>query len=105
MSDIALVRVTFGDAVEAERIADVVIGERLAACANIDAPCRSIYRWQGQVERGSEVVALFKTSIECAQPLASRIAALHGYDLPAIETWPAAVAREVFDWVRESTGD
>ena len=59
---IATVYALFADAAEAERIAETVVTERLAACANILAPCRSIYRWQGVVERAEEVPALFKTA-------------------------------------------
>ena len=104
MSDIALLWSTFADAGEAERVAGAVLAERLAACVNILAPCTSIYRWQGEVERGSEVPALFKTTPELAERLRERIAALHGYDLPVIEAWPASASAAVFDWVTLETG-
>ncbi|VXC74415.1 divalent-cation tolerance protein CutA [Sphingomonas sp. AX6] len=103
MTDIAIVRVTFADWTEAERIAEVVIDEQLAACVNVEHRCRSIYRWQGKVERSVELPALFKTTLALAQPLADRIAALHGHDLPAIEIWPVAVAVEIADWVATET--
>lgn len=94
----------FADAAEAERIAETVIAERLAACANILAPCRSIYRWGGAVERADEVPALFKT----ARPteLVARIAALHSYDVPAIVVWPVEAAwPDYAAWVRAESGD
>ena len=47
----------FADADEAERIGRTVVEERLAACVNILGPCRSIYRWQGEVETADEVAA------------------------------------------------
>jgi periplasmic divalent cation tolerance protein len=40
----------FANAEEAERIGRTVIDERLAACVNILAPVRSIYRWKGEIE-------------------------------------------------------
>ena len=103
MSDVALVHATFADAAEAERIGRAMVEERLAACVNLLGPCTSIYRWQGAVEAAAEHRALFKTTPELARELADRIAALHGYDLPAIEIWPAAAGDPVADWVREST--
>jgi len=103
VSDIALVRATFADWAEAERIAEQVIDERLAACANVEQRCRSVYRWQGKVEHGVELPALFKTTLALAQPLADRIAALHSYDLPAIEIWPVAVSPAIADWVAAET--
>jgi periplasmic divalent cation tolerance protein len=104
MSEIALLWSTFADAAEAERVAAAVVGERLAACANVLAPCTSIYRWQGAVERGSEVPVLFKTTPMLARRLRDRIAELHGYDLPVIETWLAATSPAVSDWIAAETG-
>jgi len=104
MSDIALLYVTFPDRAEAARIAEIVLSERLAACVNILAPCMSIYRWQGAIERSEEVPALFKTSLQLGGRLRSRVEALHPYDLPVIETWPVAASIPVRGWVAAETG-
>lgn len=104
MSGISLLWSTFPTAAEAERVAESVIEERLAACVNILAPCMSIYRWRGKVESGSEVPALFKTTSDLAEALRVRIAALHSYDLPVIEAWPVHAAPEIRDWVAAETG-
>ena len=104
VDNIALLWATFADADEAERVAETVLAEQLAVCVNILAPCTSIYRWQGKVERGAEVPALFKTSRARAERLRLRIAELHSYDLPVIETWPARAGAAVFDWVTTETG-
>lgn len=93
----------FASAAEATRIAETVVGERLAACANILAPCASIYRWQGAIARAEEVPAIFKTAR--ADALVARIAALHSYDVPAIVVWPVAAAwPEYADWVAAESG-
>lgn len=84
----ATVYAVFASADEAERIGRMMIEERLAACVNILAPCRSIYRWNGAIESAEEVPALFKTTR--ADALIARIAALHSYDVPAAVTWPIA---------------
>ena len=99
---IATVYAVFADAAEAERIAETVVTERLAACANILAPCRSVFRWEGAVERVEEVPALFKT----AQPeaLIARIATLHSYDVPAAVAWRIEEAHPPYAaWVRENS--
>ena len=90
MSGIVTVYATFGDADEADRIARILIEERLAACANLLSPCRSIYRWQGAVEEAQELPALFKTRADLAPALIARIAELHSYDVPAAVAWPIA---------------
>ena len=98
---IVSVYAVFADADEARRIATVAIGERLAACANIFAPCRSIYRWQGAVEEADEVPALFKARADKADALVARIAELHSYEVPAITIWPIDRALGAYaDWVK-----
>ena len=74
----------FANAEEAERIGRQMVEERLAACVNILAPCRSIYRWQGAVETAEEVPAIFKTSAAQADNLIARIASLHSYAVPCV---------------------
>ncbi len=94
----------FANAEEAERIGRLLVEERLAACVNILAPCRSIYRWQGKVESADEVPAIFKTSALMADALIARIAVLHSYDVPAIAVWP--IAKLLVDyaaWVERET--
>jgi periplasmic divalent cation tolerance protein len=82
------VYVTFADTEEAERIGRLLIEERLAACINILAPCRSIYRWQDAVETADEVPAILKSTSDCVDQLIARIAELHSYAIPAIAVWP-----------------
>lgn len=103
MSDVALLHVTFADLGEAERIGRAMVEARLAACVNLLGPCTSIYRWQDKVETATEYRALFKTTPELARELADRIAALHSYDLPAVEIWPVAGGDAVAAWVDAAT--
>jgi len=95
----------FGDAGEAERIGRVVIEERLAACINILAPCRSIYRWEGKIEKADEVPAIFKTTAEAADALIARISGLHSYDVPCIAVWPIdKLLLSYAEWVEQNVG-
>lgn len=106
MTGIASVYAVFADAGEAERIARIVVEERLAACANILGPCRSIYRWQGKIEEADEVAAIFKTSEGAAPRLVMRIAALHSYEVPAITVWPIKEAPAAYAlWVAEAVSE
>lgn len=107
MTDIVTVYATFAEEDEAARIARTLVEERLAACANILGPCRSIYRWKGKVEDAEEVAVLFKTTAGGAEALIARLAALHSYDVPAAVVWPIAAALEAYaGWVAESvTGE
>ena len=49
MTDALLVLTTLPTADAAAQFAKAVVGERLAACANILPALRSIYRWEGKV--------------------------------------------------------
>jgi len=94
---------TFANAEEAERVGRQVVEERLAACINILAPCRSIYRWQDKVEIAQETPAILKTTAVAADSLIARIAELHSYEVPAITQWPVDQAAKGFsEWVESS---
>ncbi|RHW18498.1 divalent-cation tolerance protein CutA [Sphingomonas gilva] len=105
MTDLALVYAVFADAAEAERIAALTVEERLAACANILGPIRSIYRWRGEIERADEIAVLFKTDAAHVAALRDRIAGLHSYDLPAIVDWPASASAAYAGWVADGLLD
>jgi len=95
----------FANMDEAERIGRLVVEERLAACVNMLGPVRSIYRWQGTVETADEIAGIFKTTEESADPLITRIAALHSYDVPCVVTWPIdKILAGYADWVDKSVG-
>jgi periplasmic divalent cation tolerance protein len=95
----------FADVDEAERIGRTVVEERLAACINVMAPCRSIYRWDGAVETANEVPAILKTTSKAADALISRIVSLHSYDVPCITVWPIhELLGSYAEWVERSVG-
>ena len=105
MTGIVSVYAVFADADEAARIGRIAVEERLAACVNILAPCRSIYRWRSGIEEAQEIPAIFKTRAERAQTLIARIAELHSDDVPAAVAWPVETALPAYGrWVMEETG-
>ena len=100
---IVSVYAVFANAQEAEHIGRTVIEQRLAACINILAACRSIYRWEGAIQTAEEVPAILKTHSWQADELIERIAALHSYDTPCIAVMPIEkLLRRYADWVEDS---
>ncbi len=83
-----LVLTNLPDRAAAERIADELIGRRLAACVNILAPCRSVYRWKGAVQHDEEHPMLIKTAAERYPALEQALRAAHPYELPEIIAVP-----------------
>lgn len=102
---IVTVYAVFGDRAEAERIGQITIEERLAACVNILGSVQSIYRWEGEIRAGEEVAAIFKTTERQANALISRIAGLHSYEVPCVVSYPIDQVRADYQaWVEESVG-
>jgi periplasmic divalent cation tolerance protein len=102
LAEIVTVYATFGSEEEARRIGRILVEEGLAACANVLAPCHSIYRWQGKLEEAAEHPALFKTRQDRAAALMARLVELHSYDVPAAVVWPIAGALPAYAaWVAE----
>ena len=83
-----LVLTNLPDRASAERLAEHLVEQRLAACVNILAPCRSVYRWDGALQREEEHPVLIKTSAERYPDLEKAIRAGHPYELPEIISVP-----------------
>ena len=78
-----IVLVTCGSRREARKIAQAVVGARLAACVNvICAPVESIYRWKGKVEAAKEFLLVIKTTAKRVDALQNEVARLHSYEVP-----------------------
>jgi len=95
---------TCPDVGSATRIADTLVGERLAACVNIVPAVRSVYRWEGRIERADEVLLMIKTTAARLESLQQRIAALHPYELPeviAVEAVGGSPA--ILDWIHQQS--
>lgn len=83
-----LVLTNLPDQAAADALATALVAERLAACVNLLAPCRSVYRWRGAVESASEVPLLIKTTVARYPALEAAIRARHPYELPEIVAVP-----------------
>lgn len=96
--------VTAGSLEEAELIAKALVGERLAACANIMSPIRSIYRWKDEVQNDLEHLMIIKTRATLISKVEERVKELHTYEVPEVIALPIiAGAKSYLDWIFEST--
>ena len=68
---------------EAEKIAETLITEKLAACVNY-FQVNSIYTWEGKVVKDSEYALLCKTRKENFNKIKKRVKEIHSYKVPAI---------------------
>ncbi len=98
-----LVLCTVPDRDSAERIAETLVAEQLAACINIIPGISSVYRWKGKLEKDEELLLFIKTSQGAYHALEQRIRALHPYELPEIIAVPIQTGQEDYTrWIESN---
>jgi periplasmic divalent cation tolerance protein len=97
---------TCPDRAVANRIADALVRERLAACVNQIPGLTSVFEWEGKIEHDSEVLLLIKTPESRFDSLAERLRALHPYELPELIATPITRGLpEYLKWVHQCASD
>lgn len=106
MSEFLQVLTTAGSRKEAEQIAVALVDRRLAGCVQVVGPVRSIYRWQGEVERAEEWLCLAKTTRAQWPAVEAAIRELHSYECPeVIATAIEAGSAKYLEWLGEQVGE
>jgi len=107
MERAVFVYTTYPSIVEAERAGRALLERRLAACVNILPGMVSFYWWQGQIDRGDEVVMIIKTRAGLAEPVRAAVKQMHSYTTPAILVLPVeAIDPDYHAWiVAEASGE
>ena len=96
--------VTVPSSTLAQQIAETVVSEHLAACANIIPGMKSIYRWQDKIEQREEVVLVLKTQEKLFPALEARVKALHSDETPCIVALPVIAGNAGFlQWIETET--
>jgi len=97
---------TCPDAASAQKLAETLVGERLAACVNRLPGVLSTYRWRGEVSTGGEELLLIKTTAPRFEALKARVLELHPYELPELVALPMELGHAAYmDWVRANVAD
>ncbi|RZI46338.1 divalent-cation tolerance protein CutA [Rickettsiales endosymbiont of Peranema trichophorum] len=91
---------------EAVRIAEHLVGSRLAGCVNIIDNVTSIYRWNDTIERSQECLLIAKTTKELVKAASDDICKIHSYTTPCIAEISLSGLNEVFgQWLIGALGD
>ena len=99
-----LILTNLPDLASAEKLARTLVDNRAAACVNVLAPCRSIYRWQGAVEEGDEIPLLIKTSTVNYARVEEIVRTHHPYDVPELIAIPITHGLPAYlDWLATET--
>ncbi len=100
----SFVYITCANPAEADNIGEIIVERRLAACVNIMDGMRSMYWWEGKVEKNNETVVIAKTKTSLVHELTEAVKAMHGYDVPCIVAMPIEGGNPDFlAWIREET--
>lgn len=103
-NEVLLVITNLPDRVTAERVAETLVTQRVAACVNVLAECRSVYRWESKLEHATEVPLLIKTSRGAYPELEEALRKAHPYELPEIVAVPVAAGLpDYLNWVVQET--
>jgi periplasmic divalent cation tolerance protein len=104
MSQPIVVFVTCGSEEEGLKIANALVEEHLAACANLISPIRSIYRWEGKIWDEKEWLLIIKTQKDRFEELEKKVRSLHSYSVPEIISLPVVKGSSAYlNWIRENT--
>jgi len=104
MSELILVRITCPSRRVAEDIAEVALEHRLAACANLEGPVSSTYRWKGVIEQSFEFILWLKAPEANWAKIDALVQRVHPYDVPAIVAMPLTHVSSAYEaWAIENT--
>lgn len=90
---------------DAPRIAEVLVTERLAACAQVLPGLTSTFRWDGQVTTADEHLILAKTHRSHFDRIVERVGEVHSYKTPEIIAVPIVDSRAAYAvWLLAEVG-
>jgi periplasmic divalent cation tolerance protein len=97
-----VVLITAPDLKTARSLAQAALQARLIACANLVPKVESHYRWQGKLERSSEVLMIIKTLATRLPALERLVLKQHPYDTPEIVAFPLVQGSDRYlDWLAD----
>jgi periplasmic divalent cation tolerance protein len=99
-SDYRVVLVTVPDSASGEKIAAGLVENKFAACVNVVPGLTSIYRWEGKVEKSSEVLLVIKTRTGQLPSVSRFVKENHKAKVPEIISLPITEGdKNYLDWI------
>ncbi|HOL21749.1 MAG TPA: divalent-cation tolerance protein CutA [bacterium] len=94
---------TTGSRKDAEKIAEELVKNKLAACVQI-FPVSSIYRWKGRIDRSREYLCIIKSKGGLYKKIEETIKEIHPYEVPEIISFPiSSGSKDYLEWLAEET--
>ena len=99
-SEYLVVLITANDAEEAENIAEVLLGERQAACVNIVPNIHSSFWWEGEQDTAKESLLIVKTKAARLPEIIQSVKTVHSNTVPEIIALPIIGGNQDYlDWI------
>ena len=103
MTTYAIVFTTAASEEEANKIANALLGARVASCVQM-TNTHSAYHWKGKIEYAPEVHLTIKTRDELYPQVQKIIVDNHSYEVPQIVKIPITDGLPAYlDWIKEET--
>jgi periplasmic divalent cation tolerance protein len=101
MEEYIQVFVTTDKKEDAEKIAGVLVKDRMAGCTQIVGPIVSTYWWKGNIETAEEWLCLIKSKKSLYQKIEKAVKEMHTYETPEIIAIPIVDgSKDYFEWLK-----
>jgi periplasmic divalent cation tolerance protein len=98
-----IILITAKDKKEADKIATLLIKNKLAACVNIVGGLKSIYLWKGKIEQAKETLLIVKSRKDKFDKIVKLARSVHSYEVPEIIAVPITNGfKPYLRWIDES---
>ena len=99
-----IVHVTVPSKIAGEKIANVLLNNKLAACVNIIPGVSSFYTWKNKINEDAELLLEIKTKSRLFNSLEEIVVKNHPYDVPEVIAFPMQfVSKSYGAWIEEHT--
>jgi len=97
--------VTASSKQEAQKIARLLIKNKLVACVNIIPGIKSLFWWQGKVDEANESLLIIKSRKSALPGVIKLVNSIHSYEVPEIIALPIIAGdKNYLKWLNESLG-
>ena len=102
MTNFIQLNLTCADKAEADKIAKALLDKHLVACVR-QMPVTSDYRWQGKLEKSSEILLMMESHEDLFDRVEAEVAKLHSYDTFVLTATPITRAsQKALQWLEEN---
>ena len=92
--------ITASNSEEANKIAEVLLNQRKAACVNIVPRVSSLFWWQDKFDSSQESLLIVKTKASLLTVIIGLVKKFHSYDVPEIIALPIVGGNQDYlEWI------